>query len=138
VGHLHNARHLVDRGLIDTPVHLQFVMGLHGGIGATADHLTHLVDTAERLFGDDFSFSVIGAGKNQFQLGTQAVCMGGHIRVGLEDSLYIGKGELAESNAQQVEKAVHLARDVAGRDPATPAETREFLGLKGRDETAFA
>lgn len=136
VGHLHNARHLVDRGLLDPPVHLQFVMGLHGGIGATEDHLTHLVNTAEGLFGDEFSFSVIGAGKKQFQLGLQAVSMGGHVRVGLEDSLYIRKGELATSNAEQVEKIVRLADEVAGREPATPAETREFLGLKGRDGTA--
>jgi uncharacterized protein (DUF849 family) len=138
VGHLYNARHLVDRGLLDLPVHLQFVMGLHGGIGATENHLTHLVTTAEELFDDEFSFSVIGAGKKQFQLGLQAVSMGGHVRVGLEDSLYIRKGELATSNAEQVEKIVRLADEVAGRDPATPAETRAFLGLKGKEKTAVA
>lgn len=137
VGHLYNARHLLDRDLLELPVHLQFVMGLHGGIGAHADHLTHLVTTAERLFGDAYSFSVIGAGKHQFQLGLQAVSMGGHVRVGLEDSLYIRKGELATSNAEQVEKVIRLADEVTGREPATPAETREFLGLKGRDTTAF-
>ena len=137
VGHLYNARHFVDRGLIELPVHIQFVMGLHGGIGAHADHLSHLVETAERLFGSEYSYSVIGAGRHQFQLGVQAVCMGGHVRVGLEDSLYIRKGELATGNAQQVEKIVELSAEVAGREPATPDETRAFLGLKGAEKTSF-
>ena len=137
VGHLYNAKHMVDRGLLQTPLHIQFVMGIHGGIGATAKNLTHLVDVAEELFGDDFSFSVIGAGRNEFPLGTQAVSMGGHARVGLEDNLYLERGRLAESNAELVEKMARLTREVAGREIATPAETREFLGLKGQAETNF-
>ncbi|WP_251330896.1 3-keto-5-aminohexanoate cleavage protein [Haloplanus pelagicus] len=137
VGHLYNAKHLVDRGLLETPLHIQLVMGIHGGIGASAKNLNHLVDVAEDLFGDDFSVSVIGAGRNEFPLGTQAVSMGGHARVGLEDNLYLERGRLAESNAEMVEKMVRLTREIAGREIATPAETRELLGLKGQSGTNF-
>lgn len=134
VGHLYNAKHMVDRGLLPTPLHIQFVMGIHGGIDATAKNLNHLVDVADDLFDDDFSFSVIGAGRNEFPLGTQAVSMGGNARVGLEDNLFLERGQLAESNAELVEKMVQLTRTVAGREVATPAETREFLGLKGQSK----
>jgi uncharacterized protein (DUF849 family) len=137
VGHLYNAKHLVDRGLLSTPLHIQFVMGIHGGIGASAKNLTHLVDVADDLFGDTYSFSVIGAGRNEFPLGTQGVSMGGNARVGLEDNLYLERGRLAESNAELVEKMVRLTHEVTGREIATPAETREFLGLKGQDATNF-
>jgi uncharacterized protein (DUF849 family) len=135
VGHLYNAKHMVDRGILPTPLHVQFVMGIHGGIAATAKNLNHLVDVADDLFGDDFSFSVIGAGRHEFPLGTQAVHMGGNVRVGLEDNLFLERGRLAESNAELVEKMVRLTREVAGREIATPAETREFLGTKGQAET---
>jgi uncharacterized protein (DUF849 family) len=137
VGHLYNAKHMVDRGYIEPPLHLQFVLGINGGIGADAENLTHMYHIAERLFGEDYSFSVIGAGRNEFTRGVQAVDMGGHVRVGLEDNLYLGPGELAESNADLVEKAVGLTRNLTGRGIATPAETREFLGLKGKHETAI-
>ena len=137
VSHLYNAKHFVDRDLLSTPLHIQFVMGIHGGISADHDHLLHLIDTAEKLFGDEFSLSVIGAGRMQMPLSTTAVSVGGHARVGLEDSLYIRKGELAESNAQQVEKIVELTNEVTGRDIATPDEVRSFLGLKGQDNVAF-
>jgi uncharacterized protein (DUF849 family) len=137
VGHLYNAKHFVDRGILETPIHIQFVMGIHGGISADHDHLLHLVDTAEKLFGDEFSFSVIGAGRMQMALGTTAVSMGGHARVGLEDSLYIRKGELAESNVQQVEKMVDLTTEVTGREIASPDEVRSFLDLKGQENVAF-
>ena len=138
VGHLYNLRHCVDQGWIDPPLHVEFVMGIHGGIGADGENLTHLKRIADGLFGDDYSFSTIGAGRHQFPLTTQAISMGGHPRVGLEDNLYLGKGELAESNADQVEKIVDLAWEIAGRKPATPDEVREFLGLKGMENTAFA
>lgn len=138
VGHLYNAKHFVDRGLLSPPIHLQFVMGIHGGIGADATNLTHMVRTADELFGDEYSFSVIGAGRNQFPLGLQAVSMGGHARVGLEDNLYLERGELAQSNADLVEKMVELAWDVAGREPASAAQIRDFLGLKSARKTAFA
>ena len=137
VGHLYNAKHFVDRGLIDPPIHIQFVMGIHGGIGADPRNLTHMIDVAEDLFGEDCSFSVIGAGRDEFPLALQSANAGGHARVGMEDNLYLGPGELAESNAQLVEKLVRLAREVTGRDPATPARTREFLGLKGKGATAI-
>lgn len=137
VGHLYNAKHFVDRGMLETPIHLQFVMGIHGGIGADQENLQHLIRTAERLFGDDYSFSVIGAGRMQMQLGCLAVGMGGHARVGLEDSLYIRKGELAESNAQQVEKMADLTRELTGREIANPDDVRSFLGLKGGENVAF-
>jgi uncharacterized protein (DUF849 family) len=128
---------MVDRGYIEPPLHIQFVLGINGGIGADPENLTHMYQIAEKLFGDDYSFSVIGAGRNEFTRAVQAVDMGGHARVGLEDNLYLGPGELAESNADLVEKAVTLIRDLTGRDIATPAETREFLGLKGSHETDF-
>lgn len=137
VGHLYTAKHFLDRGLLDPPLHVQFVMGIHGGIGADEEQLDHLVRTAETLFGDDYSFSVIGAGRMEFPLGLQGVSMGGHIRVGLEDNLFLRKGELAESNADLVAKAVDLVDEVTGRAIATPAETREFLGLKGQSAVGF-
>jgi len=137
VGHLYNAKHFVDRGLLEPPLHLQFVLGIHGGIGAESKNLNHMKSIADDLFGDDYSFSVIGAGRNQFARGCEAVSMGGHVRVGLEDSLYIRRGELAESNAQQVEKVVDLAWEIAGREPADPETVREFLALKGQDEVGF-
>jgi uncharacterized protein (DUF849 family) len=138
VGHLYNLRHCVDRGLIEPPLHLEFVTGINGGIGAEPSNVTHMKTVADGLFGDDYSFSVIGAGKAQFPIATHSLTLGGHVRVGLEDSLYIERGQLAESNAQQVRKAVDLAWDVAGREPATTAQVREFLGLKGAAATSFS
>ncbi len=137
VGHLYNAKHFVDRGLLETPVHLQFVMGIHGGIGADHENLQHMYRTAEKLFGDEFSFSVVGAGRMQMPLGSAAVSMGGHARVGLEDSLYLRKGQLAKSNAEQVEKIVGLIDELTGREIATPDEVRSFLDLKGPDRVGF-
>ncbi|MFB6184282.1 MAG: 3-keto-5-aminohexanoate cleavage protein, partial [Haloarculaceae archaeon] len=137
VGHLYNLKYLERQGLLEPPYQLQFVMGTLGGIGTEASNLTHMVHIADELFGDEYSFSVIGGGKAQFPLCSQSISMGGHVRVGMEDNLYLRKGELASSNADMVEKVVDLADELAGRDPATPAETREFLGLKGRDGVAF-
>lgn len=137
IGHIHTTKHFVDRGLLETPIHLQFVMGIHGGIDASTRHLEHMIETAERLFGDDYSFSVVGAGRMQFPLASHSIVNGGHVRVGLEDNLYIRRGELAESNAQQVQKITELGQELTGRPIATPAETREFLGLKGVDSINF-
>jgi uncharacterized protein (DUF849 family) len=137
VGHLYNAKHFVDRGILEPPLHLQFVLGIHGGIAADHDHLQHMVQTAEKLFGDDFSFSVVGAGRMQMRLGSAGVSMGGHARVGLEDNIYLRKGELAESNAEQVEMMVELVTDLTGREIATPDEVRSFFGLKGQENVAF-
>lgn len=137
VGHLYNAKHMLDRGYLEEPLHIQFVLGIHGGIGTDGENLTHMYQIAEKLFGDAFSFSVIGAGKAEFSRATQAVDMGGHARVGLEDNLYLRPGELAENNAQLVEKAVELTHEITGREIASPKATREFLGLKGKDATAL-
>jgi len=137
VGHIYNARYMADQGYIDPPYHLQFVLGIHGGIGPDAENLSHMIRIADKLFDDEYSFSVIGAGKQEFKRAVQAVDMGGHARVGLEDNLYVAPGVLAESNTDLVTKAADLTRALSGRDVATPAETREFLGLKGKDETAI-
>jgi uncharacterized protein (DUF849 family) len=112
-------------------------MGIHGGIGASAENLVHMKRVADDLFGDGYSLSVIGAGRNQFPLTTQAISMDAQARVGLEDNLYLERGRLAESNAEQVEKIVDLAWSVAGREPASSNEVREFLGLKSPAATAF-
>lgn len=137
VGHLYNAKHMLDRGYLDPPLHFQFVLGIHGGIGSDPENFQHMLHIAEKLFGDRFSASVIGAGNAEFARAIQSVDAGGHARVGLEDNLYLAPGELAASNAQLVEKLADLAHDVTGRTVATPAETREFLGLKGQERTAF-
>lgn len=137
VGHLFNTKHFYDRGLLEPPIQIQFVMGVLGGIGATPQQLSHMIQTCERLFGDDYSFSVIGAGRMQFPLACQGVTMGGHARVGLEDNIYLRKGELAESNAEMVSKAADLIYELTGRETASPTETREFFELKGQSRTAF-
>jgi len=135
VGHLYNLKHCVDRGLIDPPLHLEFVLGIHGGIGADPKNVYHMKKIADDLFGDNYSFSVIGAGRHEFPICTTAVSVGGHARVGLEDNLYLERGKLAASNADLVSRMVDLAWDIAGRKPAEPDEVRGFLGLKGLDAT---
>jgi uncharacterized protein (DUF849 family) len=131
VGHLYNLKHFVDRGLVRGPVFLQFVLGILGGIGPDPENLVHMKHIADKLFGDTYQWSVLGAGRYQMPLVAQAALMGGHVRVGLEDSLSIGRGKLATSNAEQV----LLIREVLerlGLEIATPAEARRMLGLKGR------
>jgi uncharacterized protein (DUF849 family) len=137
VGHLYNLEHCIERGWVEPPVHLEFVLGIHGGIGASAANLVHMKSVADELFGDDYSFSTIGAGRSEFELTTQSVAMGGHARVGLEDNLYLRRGELAGSNADLVEKIVDLAWEISGREPASADDVRDFLGLKGAEATAF-
>lgn len=137
VGHLYNAKHFVDRGLLEPPIHIQFVMGILGGIAADPDNLTHLIHTADKLFGDDYSYSVLGAGRQQFPMGTQAINMDGHARVGMEDNLYLRRGELAENNAELVEKMVDLTNELTGSEIAAPDEVREFLDLKGPSKVNF-
>jgi len=136
VGHLYMVRHFADRGLLQPPFFIQFVFGVLGGIGADPENLTHMKRIADKLFGQDYLFSVLAAGRHQIPLTTIAAAMGGHVRVGLEDSIHIGKGRLATSNAEQV----ILIREIVerlGRSVATPAEARAMLGLKGADRTAF-
>jgi len=136
LSHLYMLRHFADRGLVKPPFFIQFVFGVLGGIGADPENLTHMKRIADKLFGDDFQWSVLAAGRHQIPFATMAAAMGGHVRVGLEDSIYIGKGELAKSNAEQVIRIREIVERL-GRVVATPAEARDMLGLKGSDRTAF-
>jgi len=137
VGHLYNLKHFVDRGLVQGPIFLQFVLGVLGGIGADPENLVHMKRIADKLFGDGYQWSVLAAGRHQMPLVTQAALMGGNVRVGLEDSLSIGPGEMATSNAQQVGKIRGILESF-GFGIATPDEAREMLGLKGREKVALA
>jgi uncharacterized protein (DUF849 family) len=136
VGHLYMLRHFVDRGAVKPPFFIQFVLGILGGIGPDPENLVHMTRIADKLFGSDYAFSVLAAGRHQIPMATMAATMGGHVRVGLEDSVYIAKGELAESNAQQVAKIRRIVEEL-GREVATPDDAREMLGLKGADRVAF-
>jgi uncharacterized protein (DUF849 family) len=134
--HLYNLHHFLQRGLVQAPLFIQTVFGLLGGIGPHPEDVMHMKRTADRLFGDQYRWSVLGAGRNQLPIAAQAAAMGGNVRVGLEDSLWIGKGRLAESNAQQV-RAVRQIIEGLGLSVATPDEAREMLSLKGGDKVAF-
>jgi len=136
VGHLYNLRFCMDIGLFKAPVFIQFIFGILGGIGPEVDNLIFMKRTADRLFGDDYRWSVLGAGGAQMPLATTASQMGGNVRVGLEDSLLIARGRLAESNAQQVAKIRRIIEDL-GSQVATPDQAREILGLKGGDRVNF-
>ncbi|ABL72595.1 3-keto-5-aminohexanoate cleavage protein [Paracoccus denitrificans] len=136
VGHLYNLRFCMDIGLFKAPVFIQFIFGILGGIGPEVDNLVFMKRTADRLFGDDYRWSVLGAGGAQMPLATTASQMGGNVRVGLEDSLLIARGKLAESNAQQVAKIRRIIEDL-GSEVATPGQAREILGLKGADRVGF-
>jgi uncharacterized protein (DUF849 family) len=137
LSHLYNLAHFVDRGLVKPPFFIQMIFGILGGVGPDLENLMFMKGTADRLFGrDSFQWSVLAAGRHQMPFLTQAALMGGHVRVGLEDSLFIERGVLAASNAQQVEKIVRILREM-GHEPATPAEARTMLGLKGGDRVEF-
>jgi len=137
VGHLYNLDYLVRTGQLSFPLHLQFVMGVLGAIRATPEDLIYLKNKAESLFGrENFTWSVIGIGAAQFSLSAMAINMGGHVRVGLEDNIYIKRGVLAKSNAELVSKAVELA-EAFHREVATPDDARRILGLKGLDKVKF-
>lgn len=136
VGHLYNLKFCLDRGMFEAPIFLQFVMGILGGIAAEVDNLVFMKRTTDRLFGDDYQWSVIGAGGQQMKMAALAAQMGGHVRVGLEDSIFIERGVPAISNAQQVEKIVRILRE-QGNEPATPDEARAMLDLKGADKVEF-
>jgi 3,5-dioxohexanoate:acetyl-CoA acetone transferase len=131
IGHLYTLAHFVERQLATPPLLIQGVFGILGGIGADHENLEHMVRIADKLFGDDYAFSAFAAGRGQMQFGTHSAWLGGHVRVGLEDSLWIGKGQLATSNAQQVTKIRDVIEDL-GKQIATPAEARAMLALKGR------
>ncbi|MEJ2023765.1 MAG: 3-keto-5-aminohexanoate cleavage protein [Deltaproteobacteria bacterium] len=135
VGMINNVAFAIQAGWVKKPIYLQFVLGILGGMPATPQNLVFLVDTARKAIGD-FEFSVCAAGKYQFAMGTQSFLLGGNARVGLEDNLYLSKWTLAKSNAEQVEKIIRIAREL-DLEPATPAEGRRILGLKGLDQVNF-
>lgn len=137
VGHLYTLADFAQRGIAKAPFFIQMIFGVRGGIGADAAHLTHMKRTADKLFGDDYVFSVMAAGRHQIPFAVQSATMGGSVRVGLEDSLFIGRGRLAESNEQQVQKIRHILAEL-GIEIATPAEVRQMLKLKGRNEVRFS
>ncbi|MFD4716006.1 3-keto-5-aminohexanoate cleavage protein [Streptomyces sp. NPDC058430] len=136
ISHLNNLAHFRSRGLTDGPLFVQSVFGLLGGIGAHPEDLMHMRRTADRLFGHGYEWSILGAGRNQMPLATMGAAMGSHVRVGLEDSLWIGPGRLAETNAAQVTK-IRTILEALNLEVATPDEARQMLGLKGRDNVGF-
>ncbi|MCI2265911.1 3-keto-5-aminohexanoate cleavage protein [Sediminivirga luteola] len=136
ISHLNNLAHFHGRGLAKGPLFVQSVFGLLGGIGAHPEDLMHMRRTADRLLGDDYQWSILGAGRNQLPLATIGAAMGSHVRVGLEDSLWIGPGELAESNAQQVAR-IRTILEALGLEIAAPDEAREILQLKGAANVGF-
>jgi len=136
VSHLYNLAHFADRGLVKPPFFLQCIFGILGGIGPDPENLTHMRAIADRLFGNDYCLSVLAAGRHQMPMVTMSAILGGHVRVGLEDSLYAGKGRLATSNAEQVAKVRRILEELS-LEIATPAEARDILQTKGASEVAF-
>ena len=134
IGHLYNLAHFLERGLVKPPLFVQSVFGLLGGIGPHPEDVMHMKRTCDRLFGDQYRWSVLGAGRNQLPIAAMAASMGGNIRVGLEDSLWAGRGKLATSNADQVKLAAKIIEGL-GLEVASPDEAREILELKGADKT---
>jgi uncharacterized protein (DUF849 family) len=136
ISHLYNLKHFADRGLVKPPFFIQSVFGILGGIGAHPEDVIHMKRTADRLFGSDYRWSVLGAGAAQLRVAAQAAAMGGNVRVGLEDSIWAGRGVLAKSNADQVKLARKIIEGL-GLEVATPDEAREILSLKGGDAVNF-
>ena len=137
VGHLYTLAHFLDAGIVEPPLFVQSVFGILGGIGPDVENLIHVKATADRLFGSDYQWSVLGAGRHQTRLVTVGAIVGGNVRVGLEDSIYLEKGVLAASSAAQVEKIVRILRELSF-EPATPTDAREMLALKGSAATKIA
>lgn len=136
VGHLYNLAHFVDRGLIEAPFFVQTIFGVLGGIGPDTENLLHMRRISNKLFGDDYQWSILAAGRHQTSFVTTGAINGGHVRVGLEDNLYLSRGQLAESNAAQVSKIGRILNELS-LEIATPAETREMLALKGASNVNF-
>jgi uncharacterized protein (DUF849 family) len=136
IGHLYTLRHFADRGVVKPPFFIQSVFGILGGIGPHPEDVAHMKRTADRLFGDEYRWSVLGAGRNQMAIAAQAAAMGGNVRVGMEDSLWLGPGQLAKSNAEQVTRVRQIIEGL-GLGVATPDEAREILALKGGDKVGF-
>jgi uncharacterized protein (DUF849 family) len=136
IGHLYTAAHFLDRGLVKPPLFIQSVFAIRGGIGPHPEDVMHMKRTADRLFGDAYLWSVLGAGRNQMHIAALSAVMGGNVRVGLEDSLWLGRGQLAKSNAEQVAKAKRLVEEL-GLVVATPDDARRMLKLKGGANVGF-
>jgi len=136
IGHLYNLAHFLDRGLVKGPLFIQSIFGILGGIGADPENLVHMRRIADKLFGDQYQWSVLAAGRHQMPFVTQAALLGGNVRVGIEDSIYVGKGQLAKTNAEQVTKIRRILEDLS-LEVATPTEARALLGLKGADQVGF-
>jgi uncharacterized protein (DUF849 family) len=136
IGHLYTAAHFLDRGLVKPPLFIQSVFGIRGGIGPHPEDVLHMKRTCDRLFGDDYLWSVLGAGRNQMYVATQSAVLGGNVRVGLEDSLWIGKGKLADGNAAQVAKIRRILEEL-GLEIATPDDARQMLKLKGQGNVNY-
>lgn len=136
ISHLYNLAHFLDRGIVKPPLFVQSVFGLLGGIGPHPEDLMHMRRTADRLFGNDYVWSILGAGRHQIPLATIGAAIGSNVRVGMEDSLWCGPGTLAESNAQQVRKMRQVLEGLS-LEVATPADAREMLALKGGDNVKF-
>jgi uncharacterized protein (DUF849 family) len=136
VGHLYNTAYWVDQGVIKPPFWIQLVLGIHGAIQPSVENLVFMKNTADKLFGDDYIFSVLAVGRHELNLGTVGVVLGGSVRVGLEDNLYLTKGELAKTNADLVAKMRRIVTELSF-EIASPDEARQMLGLKGKDQTNF-
>ena len=136
VGHLYNTAYWVDKGSIDPPVWLQLILGIMGAIQPSVENIVFMKNTADRLFGKDHVWSVLPTGRHEFNLCTVGAIMGGNVRVGMEDNLYLSKGQLARSNAEMVEKIVFILKQL-DLEPASPQETRTLLRLKGKEHTNF-
>jgi uncharacterized protein (DUF849 family) len=136
IGHLYTLAFYTDQGLVPTPIFIQFVMGTLGGIGPDVENVFHMKEAATRLFGSDVEWGILGGGRSQFDLITAGATLGGNVRVGLEDSIYLRKGQLAESNADQVDKIIRILHELS-RQPLDADETRQVLGLKGLEQVAF-
>jgi uncharacterized protein (DUF849 family) len=136
IGHLYTAAHFRERLLVKDPLFIQSVFGIRGGIGTHPEDVAHMKRTADRLFGDTYNWSVLGVGAQQPRIATQSLLLGGHVRVGLEDNLWLGKGRLAQSNAEQV-RAIRSVIESLGFEVATAEDARQIMQLKGRDNVAF-
>jgi uncharacterized protein (DUF849 family) len=136
VGHLYNASYWAEKGVIKPPFWFQLILGIMGGIQPSVPNLVHMKETADKLFGKDYVWSVLAAGRHEFNLATVGAIMGGHVRVGMEDNLYLSRGELAKSNAEMVAKMARILEELS-LTPATPGEARQMLNLKGQAGTNF-
>ena len=137
MAHLYNTAYWADKGVIEPPFWLQLIFGIMGGIQPSVENLVYMKTTADKLFGKDYIWSTLAAGRYEYNLCTTGVIMGGHARVGMEDNLYLGRGRLAQNNGEMVEKMVRIIKEL-DHEPAHPKETRQMLKLKGRDQTSFS